>query len=349
VNSPGGRAVWGTQAWFDYRTVLAGDGPTYPATDKAHLITKPVFVMAGWLDGAQQFVPNLAHIEAWKRLGSTSKYLYLGTCGHKPDPCTSTNRTTYIRPKLHAFFDKHVRLDGVSEPCSGGGSCVLFQVPPPWVSATNNPTCNPDPVDSPCTTPSDWGLTQSASWPPPLISGSPPDGHKFYLHWNKSGCNAGAGCLDLDPPTGSETASQTFVNNPAYPHPNNSPYFPGTLNQENSPSTDYCSFTFAHADSNPALNEVQEYTSPVLNNPPLNLATPLRMVEATADLWLASDTTRLQVVADLYDVDGAGAEHRIAQTSSINVPTIRSGYTANNPVQVTFKPTGTAWTFASGH
>jgi predicted acyl esterase len=134
-----------TQAFIDARTVLDDDANV----DKAHLITTPTLVVAGFRD---QTVNPTAQIETWKKLPTGNKYLYVGACGHFAW-CRS-NDQTLLRSKVHDFLDKYLKSSSVN--LSGP---VFFVTPPQsdvdWGALTNAPGWPPTPVPN---TPQTWYL-----------------------------------------------------------------------------------------------------------------------------------------------------------------------------------------------
>lgn len=75
----------------------------------------------------------------------------------------------------------------------------------------------------------------------------------------------------------------------------------------------------------------------------------LKLAQVDADLTLSSSTTRLAVVADLWEVTPAGVDvARVWKGTSFVVPTAR-GQAANTHVRFKFVPSGNAYTVASGN
>ncbi len=151
-----------TQTFFNDRTVLDDSA----AVDKAHLITKPTFVVAGFRD---QTVNPTAQIQTWKKLPTGDRYLYVGACGHSA--WCRTNDQTTLRNKVHDFLDKYLKASGASL-----GGPVFFVTPPQ--------------------TDVDWGaLTSATDWPPTEVAGSP---QTWYLR--------SSNLLSLTAPSTSEAA-----------------------------------------------------------------------------------------------------------------------------------------------
>ncbi|HEX2038574.1 MAG TPA: CocE/NonD family hydrolase [Acidimicrobiales bacterium] len=146
----GKRVSWGAQAFWDQRILVDDD----PAVDKASLITMPTFVVADWLD---QLPSTFTHvqIEAWKKLNTTDKYLYLGSCSSHSTACHENNRVK-IRDAMHRFFDKY--LKGATTAVGGP---IFYTIPPKYVSDTNNPW-----------TPSGqtWTEQTASTWPPGIAT-----------------------------------------------------------------------------------------------------------------------------------------------------------------------------------
>lgn len=78
-------------------------------------------------------------------------------------------------------------------------------------------------------------------------------------------------------------------------------------------------------------------------------ALDLKLVETSVNLYLSSSTTRLQVVADLFEVNAStGIETRVWRGVAHNVPTSRS-QTAGTHVQFQFRPSGAGYTVKQGN
>ena len=142
----GKRVSWGAQGFWDQRMLVDDD----PAVDKASLITLPTFVVAGWLDGSPSTFTQV-QIEAWKKVNTTDKYLYLGSCTHGPDPCHENNRVK-IRDAMHRFFDKH--LKGATTAVGGP---IFYTVPPKYLSTSSNPWTPAGQT---------WAEQTATTWPP---------------------------------------------------------------------------------------------------------------------------------------------------------------------------------------
>ncbi|HEX2038423.1 MAG TPA: CocE/NonD family hydrolase [Acidimicrobiales bacterium] len=290
-------------SWLDERTVVHDN----PSIDKAQEITTPVFLADAFLDdGAGASMTTLAY----NKLGSTSKYLYLGACGSAygqlastaSGPCKDTNATN-LQNKVHAFLDRHVKGDTLTTV----GGPVWWSVPP-----------GVDPLGT-----GNWGEASDAiaAWPP---STNPLDAYTIEYcldgagEWHSSLCSAvtdgtGADLQDTNDRTISNVVGASNTN----PHA-------------------FC--TGATYGS----SEVVSYTSGVDNT------ADYKMIGFEADLWMKSDLTRLQVYADLFTVDGAGVETRVTQGGGSIVPVKRDG-TANTLYRFRFKPVGAAWTLRAGH
>jgi predicted acyl esterase len=75
----------------------------------------------------------------------------------------------------------------------------------------------------------------------------------------------------------------------------------------------------------------------------------LKLAQVDADLTLSSSTTRLAVVADLWEVTSTGVDvARVWKGTSFVVPTAR-GQAANTHVRFKFVPSGNAYTVAAGN
>lgn len=92
-----------------------------------------------------------------------------------------------------------------------------------------------------------------------------------------------------------------------------------------------------------SASEVAAYTSA-----PAVLAT--KLIRVDVGISMSSNTTRLQVYADLFDVAPGPpeVETRIWQGDAQVVPTVRSG-TPGTVYRFLFQPGGNAWTVATGH
>lgn len=131
-------------AWMNDRTVVDDDS----AVDKAHLITTPVFITHGWLDN---YISPENAIQAYNKLPTGNKYLYLGACNGHGNPCLTANKA-YIKGKVHAFFDKY--LKGTAGSIGGP---IFYAVPP----------LNPLTTDN-------WTVTESTSATfPPATTNTP--------------------------------------------------------------------------------------------------------------------------------------------------------------------------------
>ncbi|HEX2039174.1 MAG TPA: CocE/NonD family hydrolase C-terminal non-catalytic domain-containing protein [Acidimicrobiales bacterium] len=89
-------------------------------------------------------------------------------------------------------------------------------------------------------------------------------------------------------------------------------------------------------------NEVVAYTSGA------DPANDLKLIGFELDTHVKSDTTRLQVYADLFSVDTLGNETRISQGTAQMVPVKRNG-SAGTVYRFRFRPVGLAWTLPAGH
>ncbi|HEX2038577.1 MAG TPA: CocE/NonD family hydrolase [Acidimicrobiales bacterium] len=89
-------------------------------------------------------------------------------------------------------------------------------------------------------------------------------------------------------------------------------------------------------------SETASYTSGAAN-------ADYRMLGFEADVWLSSNTTRLQVYADLFAVTPGSpeTETRIWQGSAQALPVVRNG-TAGTLYRFKFRPGGNAWTLKTG-
>ncbi|HEX2038738.1 MAG TPA: CocE/NonD family hydrolase [Acidimicrobiales bacterium] len=153
-----------TKSWLDEVVTLDDDDTTAdgdPVADKVKLITIPTFVIGGWLDGFYG-IHNATFLEAYNKLTTADKYLYMGSCGHvgvnvTGDTChthdtgTGSNRTR-MRDKLKLFFDKYLK----GATTSVGGP-VFYSIPPVYQSSTNN-------AWTPTT--QTWGEATASTWPP---------------------------------------------------------------------------------------------------------------------------------------------------------------------------------------
>lgn len=175
----GKRVSWGAQGFWDQRILLDDD----PAVDKASLITVPTFVVAGWLDGLPSTFTQV-QIEAWKKVNTSDKYLYLGSCTHSPDPCHENNRVK-MRDAMHRFFDLY--LKGASTAVGGP---VFYTIPPKYVSGTNNPWTP---------TGQTWTESTASTWPP----ASPTTWTGYFRNDGtlQDTAQSGTGCTEASPGT----------------------------------------------------------------------------------------------------------------------------------------------------
>lgn len=134
------------ETWWRSRLLVDDD----PTVDKVSLINLPVFVMAGWLDG-HAGVNNAVALEAYNKLTTANKYLYMGSCAHAPDPCHAPNATK-MREALIRFLDLHVAGRGGTV-----GGPVFYTVPPPHLGSSNNPFTPAGQT---------WAEKTSTTWPP---------------------------------------------------------------------------------------------------------------------------------------------------------------------------------------
>ena len=88
--------------------------------------------------------------------------------------------------------------------------------------------------------------------------------------------------------------------------------------------------------------ETVSYTS---NADPVN---EYKMIGFEADVSVKSDTTRLQLHADLVTVDGLGVETPVSQGTARFLPVKRNA-TEGTVYRMRWKPTGAAWTLPAGH
>jgi len=165
-----------TTTWMNDRTMVDDDS----AVDKAHLITTPTFVIQGFRDNLVS--PENA-IQAFNKLPSGSKYLYLGACNSHGNACGAHN-ATWLRNKVVSFFDKYLWLDSVTM-----GGPIFFAVPPANL-ATDDWACDSG-VSSSC---SSNPIQTASSWPPPALAGTP---LTMYLR--------SSGVLSTTAPTTTET------------------------------------------------------------------------------------------------------------------------------------------------
>jgi len=309
---------WGAAAWFDQRTFVDDN----PAVDRAHLFTKPVFLVNGFLDGSTS--PQAA-IEAWQTMHSATgannadAFLYLGACGNAPASCGSVN-SGWLQLKVKAFLEKYTK--GVSWTAGGP---LFYLTPPKWVSTSNNPFTG--------TNADTWRTggapLETTTWPPtgntvPSTSWLCGDS----LMWSTA-------CTGTTP-----KATKTIQN----------------LNDNDTDSTNsnltdatyaFCACLVSgtrgyFSSGTSSLNEVTSYTSDPVGAGGIDL----RSTGFTLDLFASSDTSRLQVYADIYEVQGT-TEIPLWQGMSQYLPTARH-QKPGTKVHFVFQPAGVAWTITSG-
>ncbi|HEX2039834.1 MAG TPA: alpha/beta fold hydrolase [Acidimicrobiales bacterium] len=281
--------------------------------DKAADINVPILVMHGFLDGLGG-VWTEPHVEAWNKIPRTDKYLYLGSCSHKDDPCHQTTNATRMRDTLRRFLDRHVKNDTTtyvrppgSTNCAQAGPCVIYTVPPKWVSSTNNPWY----VDG-------WQEESSSSWPATTTTET-----RYFRNDGTLATTpeSGTGCSAPGAPPVRGTGCSTFENE----HESNYPLNLSTCYGVRYGSTEVQSFTWPAFSQDKKLGRVE------------------------ADLHVSSTTTRLQVYVDLFLVTGTTTEveTRIWQGNAQIVPVKRDG-AVDTPYRFVFRPGGSAWTVAAG-
>lgn len=188
----GKRVSWGSQAWWDMRTIVDANADI----ENVDKIAVPTFVAGGWLDvNGFWGTSTLMAIEAFKRLPSTTpRFLYLGDCYHS-SPCHAANRTR-LRDTLHRFLDRYVRLD-TSVNVSNSGNCAqtypcVFHAVPPVTPYTDT----------------DWdALAEDTTWPPSSVPS-----YTYHLRWATT-----SGSISPTAPTGSDVASKTIENKAVTP------------------------------------------------------------------------------------------------------------------------------------
>ena len=295
--------------YWNTRMLLNDDA----AIDKAADVNVPLLAMHGFLD-ALGGVWTEPHVEAWRKLNRTDKYLYLGSCSHEDDPCLATNATR-LRDTLRRFMDRHVKGETttyVRPPgttnCAQTGPCVIYTVPPKWTSSSSNPWT----IDG-------WPEGSSPDWPP--TSGTTTETRWFQDSGSLTGTTpTGTGCSAAGTPPVKGTGCSTFANDKNYP----------------------VAFGFCLG-ARYGLNEVQSFDW-------VAGATERKLGRVEADLHVSSTTTRLQVNVDLYLVTGTvpnEVETRIWRGNAQIVPVKRDGV-ANTPYHFVFRPGGSAWTIGAG-
>jgi predicted acyl esterase len=112
-----------TTNWMNARTAVDDNS----SVDIAHSITTPFFVTHGWMD--KNISPENA-IQAFNKLPTGNKYLYLGACNGHSSPC-ATNNASYLRGKVIGFLDKYLKSGA-----SIGGP--IFNAVPPTNTASDS-------------------------------------------------------------------------------------------------------------------------------------------------------------------------------------------------------------------
>ncbi|HEX2040800.1 MAG TPA: CocE/NonD family hydrolase [Acidimicrobiales bacterium] len=283
--------------------------------DQAGDIQMPVFVHQGWLDGNGGIFNQVA-IAAYNKVPTTNKYLYLGSCSHTPDPCHTYDTGTGSnrsrqRDALRRFFDKH--LSGSSTPVGGP---VFYTVPPKYTSSSSNPWTPTNQT---------WQEQMASSWPPATGTST------TTYHFRNAGtltptAESGTTCTPGTPPA-KGTGCSTLKNNL------NAPLF-----------YDFCVGTqYGLPYGTYASDEVQAYD--------LTFTSDTKVVKVEADLRMKTDTTRIQVYVDLWDVSSTGTELKRIWQGNAQVAPIKRDAVANSatPYRFTFVPGGVAWTMANGH
>lgn len=149
VNTP----ATAVRTWHEDRTVVDDDA----AVDKAGDLSGPaVFVGHGWFDMA---ISAENAIQAYNKLPTGKKYLYVGTCHGHGNPCLTNNRA-WLLAKVHAFLDKYLRGTAGSL-----GGPIFYAVPP--ADEMRSMKHGSGPTDG-------WTVTEStsATWPPAVTSTS---------------------------------------------------------------------------------------------------------------------------------------------------------------------------------
>jgi len=125
----------GTTNWHNARTAVDDNSTIDIAGD----ITTPFFVSHGWMDDS--ISPENA-IQAFNKLPTGNKYLYLGACNGHKSPCASNN-ASYLRGKVIGFYDKHLKSG------SSIGGPIFNAIPPvntasdSWTVAESTSTSYP--------------------------------------------------------------------------------------------------------------------------------------------------------------------------------------------------------------
>lgn len=164
--------------WMNDRTVVDDNS----SVDKAHLITTPMFITHGWFD---KYINPENAVQAFNKLPTGNKYLYLGSCAGHGNACLANN-ASFLRGKVHAFFDKY--LKGTAGSIGGP---IFYAVPP--ADEIRNSAYGSGPTDN-------WAVTESTatSFPPSTTNVS------LYLH--SSGCPSNCvRTIDTVAPTTAET------------------------------------------------------------------------------------------------------------------------------------------------
>jgi hypothetical protein len=307
---------WRQAAWMDQRTVVDDDN----AVDKAHLLTSTkVFAVAGYLDGTSGTLPS---IELWNRIPSSNvdKYLYLGACGANSAPCGTNNRA-WLQAKVLGFLGKY--LKAVSGSLNGP---IFYLVP---AKATGTPPVVPVDNWGPGAngTPQEYAPADNKAWPPSSNSTASTycmDSDGLWKTYSAGTCSGLVG--------GTRTIS-------------NRDYDTNSADTNyTDPQTAYCLYLAGYSPGyiTASPTEAVSYDSGTTGG-------DAKIAKVEFDMYAHSDTSRLQVYVDLYEVKSDGTEVRIWTGASQNVPTARhQAPGSGNKVHFRFQPSGTNWTLAAG-
>jgi predicted acyl esterase len=304
------------------------------AVDKAHLINIPMFVQLGWFDGAPS-IANQISIEGWKKLASTAfgnaagtdKYLYLGSCAHPPtvvsigEECHANNKTQMHNP-MKRFFNRYVT-------CYGSTSCLT----------ACGSSCEVRPAVSTCAA---AGPCVFSTVPPPWISTTNNAFYPLTQTWTEQ-------TYPSWPPSGAGTATYYFRDDGSL---QTTAQTGGVCTLPTLPAAGCKEFAnLVHAPTyveemcnkaTAASGEYLVYTSAAFGS-------TTKIVGLTADLWLSTDTTRMQVNVDVYDADAAGnGLMTLMPTTGKVIPTQRSA-TSGTKYHFVFQPGSPAATIQMGH
>lgn len=245
----------------------------------------------------------------YNKLGSTNKYLYLGACGSTYGQLSSSQAGPCQTTNATNLRDRvHAFLDRWVR----NDTTVTVGGPVWWAVP---PATNPLGTDS-------WAVSQSAQWPPVTDPGVPRTVTTVTYCLDSTGEWLNGACstvLNWPGPDTQDTGDRTITND-----------------SDSSPGLTYCvGETYGTAES-------VSYTS---DTDPAN---DYKMIGFEADVSIASNTTRLQVYADVFTVDSSGVETRVSQGTAQFLPVKRDA-TAGTVYRFKWKPTGAAWTLKAGH